>query len=281
MTDLLHGIQKWSVLGFLVSSMAAMGLMLTPRAVLAPLRDARLVGRVLVLNFVFAPAFAWLLTLIIPLARGHAIGLLLLGSAAGAPFLPKLVEVARGDRALAASIMGLLTAGTVLFLPVALPLMIPGLEVDGWSIARPLLLLIVLPCLGGMLIKACAASLATRAAPIFAAVGNASLLILFVLLVALNFHALLDVVGSGAILSALLYIAGLFAASWRLGGAEGEARGVISLATAARNFGAALAPASGLTDASVTVMLVICAVVCLLATFLAARWIRTRGHAAA
>lgn len=281
MSHLLQLLMELSVLGFLIGSMAAMGLTLTPRAVLAPLRNGRLVLLALGLNFVFAPAFAWLLTRTIPLAHGHAIGLLLLGGAAGAPFLPTLIEIARKDPGLAAALTGLLTAGTIIFLPVAFPLMIPGLKVDGWSIARPLLLLIVAPCVGGMLIKACAASLAARAVPIFAAIGNAGLLILFVLLVALNLRALLGVIGSGAILAALLYIVGLFAVSWLSGGAEGEARGVLALATAARNFGAALAPAASFTDPNVTVMIVVCAVVCLVATFLAARWVRRRGFPAA
>ena len=74
-----------------------MGLTLTLRAIAAPLRDVRLVLLALGLNFVVAPAFAWLLTLVIPPDPGHAIGLLLLGGAAGAPFLPKVVETARDN----------------------------------------------------------------------------------------------------------------------------------------------------------------------------------------
>src|ERR1043166_9171978 len=98
-------IEKLSVLAFLVCSMAAMGLALTPRAVLAPLRDMRIVLLALALNFIVAPAFAWLLTTVLPLDRGHAAGLLLLGGAAGAPFLPKLIETARGDLAQAAALV--------------------------------------------------------------------------------------------------------------------------------------------------------------------------------
>src|SRR3954452_10602766 len=186
-------LEKLSVLVFLVSSMAAMGLTITPAAIVAQLRNWRLVLLALALNFVFAPAFAWLLTTIIPLDRGHAIGLLLLGCAAGAPFLPKLIETGRGDLALAAALMGLLTLGTIVILPFAVPLMISGLKANPWSIARPLLLLIVLPLAAGMFIKSCAATFAASAAPLLAKLGSAALLLLFVLLVALNFRAFLDV----------------------------------------------------------------------------------------
>jgi predicted Na+-dependent transporter len=226
---------------------------------------------------VLAPAFAWLLTVVIPLDRGHAIGLLLLGGAAGAPFLPKVVETARGDPTLAAALMGLLTLGTILFLPFALPLMIPGLQADPWSIARPLVLLIVLPLVIGMLVKGRAATLAAGAAPMLAKIGNAALLLLFVLLIALNFRDLLGVIGSGAILAALLYFAGLFVLGWLSGGSQPKVRGVLGLATTARNFGAALVPAaSSFDDPKVTIMIIVGAIVCLAVSFVAAGWVRRR-----
>lgn len=274
MGDLLHDLQKLSVLVFLVGSMGAMGLALTPAALAAPLRDRRLVLLALALNFLLAPALAWLLTVVLPLDRAHAAGLLLLGGAAGAPFLPRLVETARGDLASAAALMVLLTAGTILFLPFALPLMIPGLSADPWKIARPLLVLIILPLAAGMLIKSRAGAFAARAAPVLATLGNASLLLLFVLLVALNARALLAVIGSGAILATLVFFTALFVFGWMLGGSH---RSVLSLATTARNFGAALAPAENcFDDPKVTVMIIVGAIVCLVVSFAAAGWVQRR-----
>lgn len=275
MAGFLVHLQKLSVLVFLVSSMLAMGLTLTLPAIIAPLRNVRLVLLALALNFVLAPAFAWLLTIVIPLDRGHAIGLLLLGGAAGAPFIPKVVENARGDLALAAALMGLLTLGTILYLPFALPLMIPGLQADPWSIARPLVLLIVLPLAVGMLVKSFAATIAARAAPVLARIGNAALLLLFVLMIALNFRGLLGVLGSGAIGAALLYFAGLFIIGWLLGGPKPEERGVLGIVTTARNFGAALVPAANsFADPKVTIMIIVGAIVCLVVSLLAAGWLR-------
>jgi len=116
-----------------------------------------------------------------------------------------------------------------------------------------------------------------RIAPVLAKIGNAALLLLFVLMVALNFRALLGVVGSGAILAALLYFAGLFIIGWLLGGSKTEVRGVLGLATAARNFGAALVPAaSSFTDPKVTIMIIVGAIVCLVVSFIAAGWVRRR-----
>ena len=262
------------MLTFLVGAMFAVGLTLTPKAVSASLRNVRLVMLALVLNFVMAPAFAWLLVRFVPLDPGHAAGLLLLGGAAGAPFLPKLVETAGGDLALAAAIMGLLNIGTILFLPFALPLMIDGFHAEPLTIARPLVLLIMLPLAVGMLVKSCAESLAMRLAPAFAKIGNAGLLLFCVLLVTLNLQALTSVIGSRAILVALIFFTGLLVVSWFLGGSKSKARGVLSLSTTARNFGAALVPASSsFSNPKVTVMVIVGAIVCLAVSFFAAGWL--------
>lgn len=269
------------MLAFLVSSMLAVGCNLTPSAVVSPLRNARLVTLALVLNFVFAPALAWLLTTLIPLDRGHAAGLLLLGGAAGAPFLPKVIETAHGDVACATALMILLTLGTILFMPLALPWLIPGLAAQPWEIARPLVLLIMLPLLVGMAIRWRATPIAARIARPLAKTGTGFLALLFVLLIALNVSALLEVTGSGAIATMLLYVMGLLAAGWLLGGPTRERRGVLGLATSARNFGAALVPAgSSFSDPKVTLMIIVGAVVCLVTSFVAAGWMR-RGNPSA
>jgi bile acid:Na+ symporter, BASS family len=270
-------VEKLSVFTFLVCSMLAMGLSLTLQAVFAPLRNFRLVLLALALNFILAPGYAWLLTIVIPLQRGHAVGILLLGAAAGAPFLPMLVETARGDLAAAVALTVLLTIGTVLFMPLALPLLIPGLQTDTWSIARPLVIFIVLPMIIGMIIKPGGRRLAERAAPVLAKIGNACLLLLFVLLIALNIRALIGVVGSGAIAVALFYIIGLFIPAWLLGGPKLEVRSVFALGTAARNFGAALVPtATSFHDPTVTMMLIVSAIMGLAILFIAAAWLRRR-----
>ena len=271
-------IVKISLLAFLVSSMLATGMRLNFRALIAPLGDARLVLQVLVLNFVVAPGFAWLLTRLIPLESGHAIGMLLLGGAAGAPFLPKLAEAARGDPALAIAVMALLTFGTILFLPFVLPWLVPGLTASPWSIAKPLVLTIVVPMAAGMVIQKIAAPVSQRAAPILAKIGTLCLLVLFILLIALNVKALLGVIGSGAIAAAILYVVGLFALSW-VGSFRfhGEEKGIVALATSARNFGAALVPAANsFSDPAVTIMITVSAIVGLAACFLATVWVRGR-----
>jgi bile acid:Na+ symporter, BASS family len=277
MTDAARIIARIALLVFLVSSMLSAGLTLTPRAILAPLRNVRLVLTALALNFLVAPAFAIVLTILIPLERPHAIGLLLLGGAAGAPFLPKLVENAHCDLGFAVALMTLLTVGTTLFLPFALPLIIPGLQASPWSIARPLAVFILTPLAVGMLVQSRDPAVALASQPIFAKLGNISALVLLAVLVVLHFRDLLGVLGSGAIAASMVFIAGLCTVGYMLGGSQVEIKGVLGLGTAARNIGAALVPASqSFSDPKIIIMLVACTIVILIVLFPAAAWLRRK-----
>ena len=265
MTDAARIAARIALLAFLVSSMLAAGLSLTPRAILAPLRNVRLVLVALALNFVAAPVFALALSIVIPLERPHAIGLILLGGAAGAPFLPKLVERAHGDLGFAVALMTLLTVGTTLFMPFALPLMIPGLQASPWSIAQPLVVFILTPLAVGMLLRNQKAIPLASLQPILVKLGNLSALVLLMLLLALYFRNLLGVLGSGAIAACAVFLAGLYAAGYLLGGSRLEIKGVLGLGTAARNVGVALVPASqSFSDPKVMIMLVAYTIVMLI-----------------
>jgi BASS family bile acid:Na+ symporter len=278
MTEAVRIAARMALLTFLVSSMLAAGLRLTPSAVLAPLRNLRLVLAALALNFLAAPVFAVVLTILIPVERPYAIGLLLLGGAAGAPFIPKLAESAHGDLGFAVALMALLTLGTTLFMPCALPLVIPGLQASPWSIARPLVVFILTPLAVGMLLQSQKPALSNAAQPIFAKLGNISVLVLLALLVVRHFRDLLGVLGSGAIAASAVFFAGLYAAGYLLGGSRVEIKGVLGLGTAARNVGAALVPASqSFSDPKIMIMLVACTIVMLIVLVPAASWLRRKA----
>src|SRR5262249_40441182 len=142
-----------TVLVFVVTCMVTAGLGLAVRDIVTPLRRTRLVLLAILANFVIAPALAFGLTKLIPIDRPYAIGLLLLGGAAGAPFLPKLAEAAKGDLAFSVGLMLLLVVGSVVFMPIALPIMIPGLAADAWPILRPLLFTMLMPLAIGIIVK--------------------------------------------------------------------------------------------------------------------------------
>ena len=97
MVAFLNTLSNIFTLLFVVTSMLSMGLALTIPQILAPLRNGRLIVLALVANFVIVPAVAFLLSRVIPLNQDLQIGLILFGSAAGAPFLPKLAQIAKAN----------------------------------------------------------------------------------------------------------------------------------------------------------------------------------------
>ena len=105
MTETLETLAQLFALIFVVGSMAAMGLSLTMSQIVSPLRNGRLVGLTLVANFILVPALAYLITLIFTLDPPIEIGLVLLATAAGAPFLPKLAQTAKGSIALSRRVL--------------------------------------------------------------------------------------------------------------------------------------------------------------------------------
>jgi BASS family bile acid:Na+ symporter len=125
-----------SVLVFVITSMVGMGFSLTVQQIAAPLRNTRLVLMSLAANFIIVPLLVMLIVQVIPLPEGIQIGLILAGMAAGAPFLPKLVQVAKGDMAFAAGLMVMLMVITIAFLPVVLPLVLIGVQVNPQDIAK-------------------------------------------------------------------------------------------------------------------------------------------------
>ena len=260
--ELLSKAATVAMLSFVVTSMLAMGAGLTVSQISAPLRNARLVVLALLANFVLMPLAALALAKVLWLDEPFGIGLLLLGCAAGAPFLPKLAELAKGNLAFAVGAMVLLMVVTVGYLPIVLPLLLPGVTVDPWNIARSLVLLMLLPLAAGLALKARYEDLARRVKPVFDSISNVSLILLVLLITAANIDKVLQVFGTRGILAGLLFIALGFGIGWLLGGSDGDTRRVMALGTGQRNIAAALVVASqSFSDPKVVVMVIVVAIV--------------------
>lgn len=263
--ELLQKAVPIVMLAFVLSSMLAMGLDLKVGQIITPLRNARLVILSLLVNFVFMPFGAVILGNLLRLDEPLSVGLLLLGSAAGAPFLPKLAQIAKGNLAFAVGLMVLLMVITVGYLPLVLPLLLPGISVNPAKIARSLFLLMLLPLAGALAVRAQFPDIAGRTKPALDRLSNLSLILLVLLITAANINNVLAVFGTGGILAGLLFIALGFVIGWLLGGPDPNTRRVLALGTAQRNIAAALVVGSqSFNDPKVVVMVVVVAIVGLL-----------------
>jgi BASS family bile acid:Na+ symporter len=206
------------------------------------------------------------------------VGLLLLGAAAGAPFLPKLAQIAKGNLAFAVGLMVLLMVITVGYLPLVLPLLLPGVSVNPAQIARSLFLLMLLPLAGALAVNAQFPAAAARAKPVFDRLSSLGLLLVVSLQVVVNFASVLSVFGTRAILAGLLFIAVGYGLGWLLGGPGADTRPVLGLGTAQRNIAAALVVGSqSFSDPNVVVMVVVVAMVSLLILMPLSRWLARTG----
>lgn len=265
MIEVLEQAVPIATLVFVVSSMVAMGLGLFVSEIVAPLRNIRLVAMSLVANFLLMPATAVLLARVLQLDQAFGIGLLLLGCAAGAPFLPKLAQIAKGDLAFAVALMVVLMVITVGYLPFVLPMLLPGVSVSPGQIARSLLVLMLLPLAVALAVKAKLPGVATAVKPWCDRLSSLGLVAVVVLLVVVNFGDVLSVFGTRAILAGLIFIAIGYGVGWALGGPTAGTRPVLGLGTAQRNIAAALVVGGqNFTDPNVLVMVVVVAIVSLL-----------------
>ncbi len=260
--------------------MLAVGLSLTVGEILSPLRNRRLVFLALLANFVLMPLAAFVIARVLRLDEPLAAALLLLGTAAGAPFLPKLAVVAKGSLAFAVGLMVMLMALTVGYMPLVLPLLLEGVSVDPLKIARSLVLLMLIPLVAGLAVKSRYKEVAARVAPLLNRVSTLSLILLIVLLLVTNVQNIVDLFGTRGVLASILFLLVSFGAGWLLGGPGQDTRGVLALGTAQRNIAAALVVGGqNFTDPKVVVMVAVVAIVGLLVLMPLAR-IVAKGSAA-
>ena len=245
MENVLSALQNLFTLTFVVTSMLSMGLSLTVSQIIQPLKNTRLVIMALAANFVIVPAVAFALSRIIPLDQSVQIGLLLLGTAAGAPFLPKLAQIAKANVAFSVGLMTILIIVTIVYLPIVLPLLLPGVEVDAGKIALTLIVTMLVPLLIGLVIKARYEGAAGEVVPVMSQISTISLALLLVLMLGLNISNVIDLFGTGAIIATVLFIAISIAAGYLLGGPSTDTKQVLALGSGQRNLSAAFIIATG------------------------------------
>jgi BASS family bile acid:Na+ symporter len=263
--ELLAKAVPVALLVFVVSSMLAVGLSLTVGQILAPLRNARLVILALVANFVLMPLAALLIARVFRLDQPLGVALLLLGGAAGAPFLPKLAGVAKGNLAFSVGLMVLLMVLTVGYMPIVMPLLLEGVSIDPMEIARSLVLLMLLPLVIGLAVRASFAAAAGRAAPVLNRVSTLSLTLMVVLMLVTNLRNIIDLFGTRGVLASIVFLLVGFGLGWLLGGPGRDTRSVLAMGTAQRNIAAALVVGGqNFDEPRVVVMVVVVAIVGLL-----------------
>ena len=246
------------VLIFTVSNLAAMGLQVNMPEVMVALRNKKAMALIFVWGWVLGPALAVLITTVLPLDEPYVITILLASLAPCAPFLQQMVEKARGEMGFTGAFIPLVVIGTVVFMPLMAPLLIKGLTIDTWALAKPLLLTILLPLVIGAIFRHYAGAVATRIFPGVKRFAMLSTLLTIVWCLLLYGRGMLDTAGSMALLSMTVFMVGMALITYRFGfGLQQNQRSVMALGMGTRNIAAVLAAALAIPNADPRIVVMV------------------------
>lgn len=240
MDETLHRIAQVGILAGVFTAMLGIGLHVPIARILESLRDLRTLALALVANFVAVPLLAVVLARVLPVPADERTALILLGATAGAPFLPKLAELAQGHVPFSIGLMVMLMAATVFYAPLVLPLLLPDVSVPARDIARSLLMIMLLPLSLGLLSRERYPAIVGWA-PELNRISAAGMAIGLSAGLLVGWQDLLATIGSGIVIGTVLLALGAAAVGWFFAGkASPDDRRVATLGTAMRNFSAAL-----------------------------------------
>lgn len=237
------------VLVFTVSNLAAMGLQVRLPEVMVAVRNKKSIALIFVWGWVLGPALGYLITRILPLAEPYVVVVFLASLAPVAPFLQQMVAKARGDMGFAGALVPLVMVGTVVLMPLMAPVLIKGVTISTWALAKPLLLTILLPLVIGAAVRHYADTVATKIFTSVKGLALLSTLLTIVWCLVLYGRGILNTAGEFALLSMTLFMVGMGLLTYFIGlGMKQNQRSVMALGMGTRNIAAVLAAAMAIPN---------------------------------
>jgi BASS family bile acid:Na+ symporter len=243
---------------FTVSNLAAMGLQVRMPEVVAALRNKKAMALIFVWGWVLGPAFGYLITRVLPLEEPYVVVVFLASLAPCAPFLQQMVGKARGDMGFAGALIPLVAVGTVALMPLMAPLLITGLTINTWALAKPLLMTILLPLVVGAAIRHYADKGATKIFPAVKGLALLSTLLTILWCLVIYGRGMLNTAGEFALLSMTVFMVGMGLITYLIGfGMKQNQRSVMALGMGTRNVAAVLAAALAIPNADPRIVVMV------------------------
>ena len=242
MKELSEIILNVFMFAFVAGAMITSGLGLTISQIIEPFKNLKMVILSVIANFVIVPLFAFGIVWVLPVSEGVRIGIILLSVGGGAPFLPKIVETAKGRVGGAVGLMLLLLIVTIFFMPIVVPLIVSDASVSSWNIAKSLIFSMLIPLVLALFVKARFSDIAVRIQPFAAKLTNITIVVLVIIVVYL--YAKVIVSNARVLPIILLFFLGAMAIGYFTGGKNRNARIILSVGTGLRNPSVAMLVAS-------------------------------------
>lgn len=231
---------------FVFLTMLNVGLTRTLNDFLLYMTEWRFFLRMLVVNFIVAPMVMWLLLQLFSLAQPLEIGLIIFSMVAGSPFVIKLTQFSDHDIALGATLLVVLVLGTSVFVPIALPLVLSEIQIDGLQLFLTLARQLVLPIVLGLLLHRFFTEFVEMIQPWVGKLSNITLWVVVVGILVGEFNGLLAILGQGAVLASILFILTVTVLGYYLAGKNNQEhqQDLGALGTGQKNTAAGLIIAS-------------------------------------
>jgi BASS family bile acid:Na+ symporter len=209
--QLLTALFNAGVAVSIIATVLSLGMSFTVAQLLAPLRRVVLVSLMVVLNVLVIPAAAWGIAKAFGLSDDAVTGVTLAAiGAAGASGLKAAQLSKRADLALAVSIVVVLQLLNLIAVPLWAGQVVTGASISGATILKDLLGLVLIPLVVGMFVRARYPGNATSWEPDLVKVANLALVIALVAGIAVNWSAIVSLLGSRVLLaSATIALVGL------------------------------------------------------------------------
>ena len=179
-----------------------------------------------------------------------------------APFLPLAASKARGDMTFTGAYILLGTVATVVLMPVMAPLLIKGLTLSAWPLAKPLITMVLIPLLIGVALRAYRPKVAATIFPWVKKTSGVWLLLCLATTLWIYGGQLLSTVGSFAPGAWVIFMVVMAVLPYVIGfGLEQNQRAVMALGQSSRNISAAFVAFFGIANAPEGMFLMVVLVV--------------------
>ncbi len=243
------------VLVYLVGTMLASGLSLTPAQIFGPFRNVRLTLSAALGNYVLVPLIAVLLARLFGLDQPIRYGLVLLAMTAGAESIPLLTMNAKGNVGLSVGLLVTSLLIGVFYVPFMLGIFLKEVHIDKVHLLVKLSLTVALPIIIGLVVRWRHEKAAKYLAKYAHKIANLAMALTVVLIFVLNFEKILSLFGTRAIGVALIYVVLTGLLGYVLGGPERGNRAPMLFWFGARNASISMLLATQLfPDRNVLVM---------------------------
>jgi predicted Na+-dependent transporter len=204
---LFNAIFNGALVVMLLTLICSLGMTFGVKQIVAPLRRFWVLLGVVLVNMALGPLLAIAVCHLLPLDSQSRTGLEIVTIAAGAPAGLKACQLAkRADMAMAVSFVIVLNLLNIVAAPLWAKAIVSGATVNPWSIVKDLVFLVLVPLVVGLVLRSRYPEHRGHWKAALEQISNIALYIAIIIGIAVNWHAIVSIVGSWVILASVLVI---------------------------------------------------------------------------